>query len=249
MSTLYVIRHAQASMFAANYDELSARGREQARTLGAVLGERFAAAERQGFDAVFCGPARRHLDTAALAGEGLSQAARRFPEPQVLEGFDEHDGQGMVLAALASGSVAAAQPELTRLAEEAADASVDRRRRSKAWQLLFEAIMRRWLRGELELDPRSGHELEPWPEFRERVRAAFAELRERARGEVALFTSVGPTAVILAEILDLPPECAFEQAWRLYNTSITRVVYSGDRMTLDGFNEVAHLPLKQWTHR
>ena len=41
----------------------------------------------------------------------------------------------------------------------------------------------------------------------------------------------------------------FEQAWRLYNTSITRVIYSGDRMTLDGFNEVAHLSRGDWTHR
>ena len=101
-----------------------------------------------------------------------------------------------------------------------------------------------WLDDALELEG-----VERWPTFRDRVVEAFAELRDTARGEVALFTSVGPTAVLLAEVLELPPLKAFEQAWRIYNASITRIVYSGSRMTLDGFNEVAHLPLDRWTHR
>ena len=250
MSTVHVIRHAQASMFAANYDELSERGREQARILGEVLAGRFADAGRGGFDAVFTGPAQRHLDTAALARASFEgcPARPRFPDPAVLPGFDEHDGEGMVKAALAelsrSAGGLAAHPKIAALGAAALDPSLERRERSRAWQRLFESIMRRWLAGDLELDG-----VETWPAFASRVREAFAELRERGRGEVALFTSVGPTAVILAEVLALPPERAFAQAWRLYNTSITRVVYSGARMTLDGFNEVAHLPLASWTHR
>lgn len=244
MSTLYVIRHAQASMFAADYDRLSEHGREQARTLGRVMAAR-AADRRAPFDAVFCGPARRHLDTAALAGEGFAAADLAWPTPVVLPGFDEHDGQGLVMAVLASEIGSSAEvKQLLALAAEAADATVDPRRRSKTWQVLFEAIMRRWIRGELEIDG-----VESFTVFDRRVRDAFAELRERGRGEVAVFTSVGPTAIVLAQVLGLPPERAFEQSWRLYNTSITRVIYSGDRMTLDGFNEVAHLPSAAHTHR
>lgn len=237
-------------MFATNYDELSAAGREQARTLGVVMAERFAAAGRAGFDAVYAGPARRHLDTAALAGEAFAaHEGLRFPELAVLEGFDEHDGEGMVMAAMkqiaATPADAPEARELRALAVEAADTGLDSRVRSRAWQRLFEAIMRRWLAGEL-----AGVEgVESWASFHGRVREAFAELRGQARGEVALFTSVGPTAVLLHEILGVPALRAFEQAWRLYNTSITRVLYSGERVTLDGFNEVAHLPLRRWTHR
>lgn len=243
-----MIRHAQASMFAANYDELSPAGREQAETLGVVLGQRLAAAERPGFDHVLSGPARRHLDTAQLVSAGLRAAERRCPEPWVMPGFDEHDGQTMVMSALAElgrreGGLAA-HPKLAKLAAEAGDTSLDKRTRSRAWQLMFETIMAKWLDDALELDG-----VEPWPMFRARVLAAFAELRESARGEVALFTSVGPTAVLLAEVLQLPPLKAFEQAWRLYNASITRIMYSGARLTLDGFNEVAHLALDRWTHR
>jgi broad specificity phosphatase PhoE len=233
-------------MFAADYDRLSERGREQARTLGQVMAA--LAIAGQTFDAVFCGPAQRHLDTAALAGEGFVASELAWPTPVVLPGFDEHDGQGLVMAALASftrvSEPTAELRQLLTLAAEAADATLDRRRRSKTWQLLFETIMRGWIRGELELDG-----IESFVAFDRRVRAAFAELRERGRGRVAVFTSVGPTAIVLAEVLGLPPERAFEQAWRLYNTSITRVIYSGDRMTLDGFNEVAHLAPEAWTHR
>lgn len=230
-------------MFAADYDQLSTRGQAQARTLGVVLAQRFVVAERPGFDAVFSGPARRHEHTAALAGEGFASADLSFPTPVVLAGFDEHDGQAMVIAAL--GQLGDhMDPGFAKLAAEAMDTTLEPRQRAKSWQLLFEAIMRRWLRGELELDG-----IESWPSFHERVRDAFTQLRANANGDVALFTSVGPTAVVLHEVLGLPPERAFEQAWRLYNTSITRVVYSGARMTLDGFNEVAHLPLRQWTHR
>lgn len=242
-------------MFAADYDRLSEAGREQARTLGRVMAARAAdggagSAGRPPFDAVFCGPARRHLDTAALAGEGVNALDLTWPTPIVLPGFDEHDGQGLVMAALASFTCASevSPPvevqRLLALAVEAADATLDRRRRSIIWQQLFEAVMRRWIRGELELDG-----VESFAAFDRRVRDAFADLRERGKGQVAVFTSVGPTAVVLAQVLGLPPERAFEQAWRLYNTSITRVIYSGDRMTLDGFNEVAHLPSATWTHR
>jgi broad specificity phosphatase PhoE len=175
-------------------------------------------------------------------------AARRLARPAVivLPGFDEHDGQGLVMATLAS---LAREPtddaaRLLKLATEVGDTTLDRSRRSKLWQLLFEAIMRRWLHGEIQLDT-----VESFTVFEGRVREAFTQLRDKGRGEVAVFTSVGPIAVVLAQVLGLPAERAFEQAWRLYNTSITRVVYSGERLTLDGFNEVAHLSRADWTHR
>jgi broad specificity phosphatase PhoE len=249
VSTLHVVRHAQASMFAANYDALSDHGRAQARQLGQVWAARLAASERPGFAAVFTGPANRHLDTAALVGEGFAAAGLEFPAPVTIAGFDEHDGQSLVLKLLArvaqgERALLGDRPELLEFAAAAMDTKLDPRARSHAWQRLYEPIMKRWLADEVAVDG-----VETWPEFHARVRAALAELRERARGEVAVFTSVGPSAVILLEVLGLAPTVAFEQAWRLYNTGVTRVVYSGARMTLDGYNDVGHLRLSDCTHR
>ena len=256
MSTLYVIRHAQASMFAADYDVLSDLGRRQAEQLGHALAEQLQAAGASGFDAVFTGPARRHRDTAALARAGFDAAGLTFPEPTVIDGFDEHDGQGLVMALL--GRLARATSDdpppfdlgLLALASQASDTSGERGGRARAWQQLFEAIMLRWLAGDLDLDSDStADEIESWPTFRTRVVEAFDQVRGRARGEVALFTSVGPTAAILHDVLDTTGRAAFETAWRQYNASISRVIYSGERRTLDGFNDVGYLAPADRTHR
>lgn len=234
-------------MFAANYDELSALGREQATTLGQRLADQFAAAGRPGFDVVLCGPASRHRDTAARVGEGFAARGLQFPEPRVIPAFDEHDGEALVVGAvtqLTAAGPSGPRASYVELATRASDATLPRAERGRAWHKLFEAVMREWLAGELSVDA-----VEDWPSFSTRVRAAFAELLTGERGQVALFTSVGPTAVMLGEVLELPPAKAFEQAWRLYNASTTRFVYSGTRTTLDAFNEVALLPAQQWTHR
>lgn len=236
-------------MFSANYDALSERGRAQARRLGQVMSERLLAAERPGFDAVFTGPAVRHVDTAALAGEPLRAAGLEFPEPVVVPGLDEHDGQGMVRAAMAAvargdGARLGLGPELAGFAATAMDGGAELRERSRAWQRLFEAVMRRWFLGGIELEG-----VESWAAFHRRVREAFLELRALGRGEVFVVTSVGPVGVILLEVLGVGVERAFEQAWRLYNTGVTRVIYGGGRVTLDGYNDVGHLGLREWTHR
>ncbi|MFV8751485.1 histidine phosphatase family protein [Nannocystaceae bacterium ST9] len=241
MATLHLIRHAQASMFAADYDQLSPLGEQQARSLGVALAERMQAGGRPGFDAVYTGPAKRQRDTAAWVGEAFAARGLAFPTPIVLPGADEHDGQRLVLGVLAQG---AGDPALVELASRAADPRADKRQRSRDWQRIYEAVMRRWLRAEVAVE---GHE--SWLEFHARVREAYRTLRSEARGEAALFTSVGPKAAILHELLQIPVEQAFELGWRIYNTAITRIVHSADRATLDGFNEVAHLPLGQWTHR
>lgn len=241
MATLHVIRHAQASMFAANYDQLSPLGEQQARTLGAALAERLVAAGRLGYDAVYTGPAKRQRDTAALVVEALRARGLAAPDPIVLDGANEHDGQHLVMGVLARGDHA---PELAALAERARDPAADKRQRARDWQRVYEAIMKRWLRGEVAVE---GHE--SWLDFHARVLATYALLRREASGETLFFTSVGPKAAILHDLLGIPPQDAFELGWRIYNTAITRIIHSGSRATLDGFNEVAHLPLGQWTHR
>src|SRR3954469_11144304 len=75
MSVLTLVRHAQASFHADDYDELSALGREQARLLG-----EFWARRRADFDAVYCGPRVRQRHTAEIAGAAFAEAGRTWPE-------------------------------------------------------------------------------------------------------------------------------------------------------------------------
>src|SRR5262245_65337140 len=86
MSVLTLVRHAQASFHADNYDELSPLGQKQARLLGEFLVRR-----RIDFDEVYCGPRVRQRHTAEIVGSAYIHAGRTWPEPVVLAEFDEYD--------------------------------------------------------------------------------------------------------------------------------------------------------------
>lgn len=82
MSTLTVVRHAQARPFEANSDCLSETGEQQARAL-AEYWSRF----NVRFDQVLCGTLARHCQTAALA---VGQAAEISPD------WNEYDSGGIL---------------------------------------------------------------------------------------------------------------------------------------------------------
>lgn len=240
MPRLFVVRHGQASIHKANYDELSARGRQQATALGAHWGQLGI-----GFSHAFCGPAQRHLDTAALARQAcLGAGGSGWPEATVLPTLDEHDAFGLVSRAVSRHSD---DPAIARGQRALSSASTPAER-SAGFQRLFEAVMRRWLRGEVEVP-----EVESWPVFRGRVVAALDTMTEAiGRGQQGVaFSSVGPLAVLLLQALGTDPESAFVTAWRIRNASITRFVFDGaGRLTLDGFNAMPHLPdASTWTFR
>ncbi len=232
MSELIVVRHGQASLFADDYDVLSPLGERQAR----LLGEHWSRVDLTPGE-LCSGPARRQIGTARLAAEAAAQGGSPWPEARTLPGFDEHDAFGLIKAALPG--LIAQQPELGQLLAQTRDESLPPAERSGRFQILFEAVMGRWLRGELEVEGN-----ETWPEFRERVAGGLRELlAEPGRSRrVALFTSVGPIAVLLHVGLDLPVERAFQTAWRIRNASVTRFLFRADELTLDSFNTLEHLP-------
>jgi broad specificity phosphatase PhoE len=233
MGQMFVVRHGQASLLTSDYDRLSDIGRGQARRLG-----EYWSARGERFDAVFTGPALRQRDTAKLVGEVMVEGGHTWPTPEVLPELDEHDAFGLLVQA---------QPhlqgdaEITPLAEAFAGAA-GRANRSRAFQVLFEAVMTRWLgRG---LEPEG---IETWPDFRTRVERGVQHIIDSAAGgaRIAAFSSVGPVAVMLARALQCSDVRSFETAWRLRNASITRFVFGGDRFTLDGYNAIGHLPAPQ----
>jgi broad specificity phosphatase PhoE len=82
MSTLTVVRHAQARPFEADSDRLSETGELQARAL-----REYCSLNGIAFDEVWCGTLQRHRQTAEL---GLGQA------PQVSADWNEYDVDGIL---------------------------------------------------------------------------------------------------------------------------------------------------------
>nr|WP_202891664.1 histidine phosphatase family protein [Kribbella shirazensis] len=115
-----MIRHAQASFGARDYDKLSALGERQAVRLGEALADVKPAI-------VLSGSMRRHQQTASLAGFAA----------EVDPGYDEFDHQEVIVAH---------KPAYKRHAVMVADLARGGRPR-RAFQEMFSAATQRWIDG------------------------------------------------------------------------------------------------------
>ncbi len=89
MGTLYLVRHGQASLGAADYDQLSDLGQRQCAALGRWFGER-----GQRFEAVLRGTLRRHEQSLAALAEGHGDVPAALPWP----GLNEYDSEAVIRA-------------------------------------------------------------------------------------------------------------------------------------------------------
>jgi broad specificity phosphatase PhoE len=232
MGRLVLVRHGRASFDGPEYDRLSRAGETQA----ARLGEYWA---RIGLtiDAIETGPRERHRRSAELAGRAYAaESGRTWPEPVVRDAWDEHAVDRALKDPALLARVAARFPEVGPLSEALAEAS--EAERGRAFQRLFEALTTLWSMGAYKAP-----DIPPWPAFREAVHRAIGRIvADPARGRtVAVFTSVGPITAALGLALDLPDRAALQLGWRLRNASLTEMVFSPGRLTLDAFNTLPHL--------
>ncbi|MDP8983329.1 MAG: histidine phosphatase family protein [Acidobacteriota bacterium] len=201
MSTLTLVRHAQATPFDSITDRLSPLGEEQSRRLGdywrthSVL-----------FDEAYTGTMQRHLRTAELAG---ISAFTQDPA------FNEYPAEAILRAS----------PDYTPT------------RDNREFQKIFEGIMPRWMDGSL-----TAPDLESWVEFRERVTGGFRRILEgEGNRRVLVITSGGPIGIAVQTALRAPERTAIEVNWRIRNCSITELVFTRGRVSLDTFNATPHL--------
>jgi broad specificity phosphatase PhoE len=230
MSTLFAIRHGQASFFAENYDQLSSIGETQSRLLGDYWAERHVL-----FDEVVTGPCRRHIETARLAGEAYRAAGLDWPEPIVLPGLDEYEAEAVLKQALPS--LIQEHDNIRRL-HEAVERAPDRAGKLRAFQKLYEVVIDRWAHGELDLP-----QVESWAVFCQRVHQALDDIAARpgAGRQVAAFTSGGPVGVCMQRALGLTHRTTLQMAWMVRNASFSEFVFSGERFTLSRYNAFPHL--------
>ena len=234
MGTLFIVRHAQASFLADNYDRLSAVGETQSRLLG-----EYWAARRLRFDRVCAGPCVRHQHTARLVREAYCSAGISLPEVQVLPAFEEYPAESVM--GLGLPLLLERDPRVREL-NHAFHSAIGTAARHLAFQRLFESVVGRWAIGELPLPS-----VETWTAFCRRVDHGLSELLAAGqRGErAAIFTSAGPTAVALQRALDITPERTLQMSWIPHNASWSEFLYSTqgseDKFTLSSFNCSSHI--------
>lgn len=230
MGRLLVVRHAQASFLSQSYDQLSPLGETQARLLGDYWARRGMA-----FDRVGTGPALRHRQTAQLVKDAYRNKDRAFPEPVIMDEFDEFQGEKILAESLPQ--LLERDSEIREL-HDALQMSCDQEEKRANFQRLFARVISMWASGNLTLPG-----VEPWHAFCARVdRGLGSFLADSRKGEaVAIFTSGGPLAVAVRRAFHLSTEDTLQVSWMSRNCSFTEFLYSGERFTLSSFNAFPHL--------
>lgn len=220
MSTLFFIRHAQASFAKADYDQLSDLGIHQAGLLAHHLFE-----QNIVFDKVYLGPQKRHHQTAeAYFSLCRKQGVDGFPIVE-MEELAEYDFGGVlrILMPVMAAEDASFNDDISRM-------FVD----GRAFQRVFETAALRWVNGDY---PKS--DLMTWNDFSGRVNRGLDTILEQdGKGRrVAVFTSGGPLAVATQRALDLSDEMTMQVNWQVINCSMTRFKCTPETMMLSSFNE------------
>src|SRR5260221_6336937 len=166
MSTLLLIRHAQARAFDTDSDRLSEQGALQARRLGEHLASTYG-----DIDEVHLGTLVRQRHTAELVAEAFAVAGRAWPEPRADPAWNEYDAGGILGTLLPL--LAERDPVFGRLALDF-HAAKDRSDRNRYFQRMFESLMDAWEQGSIESEG-----VERFGEFHGRVRAAFEGITSR----------------------------------------------------------------------
>ena len=231
MSHLTLVRHGQASMFADNYDKLSEIGELQSRRLA-----EYWVKNEVTFEEVFVGPRERQRRTEELVRSVYREANLAWPTAIVIEELDEYDGDGILkefLPVLREGD------ERIRRLAEASDSFYGTAERYKHFQRMFEAVTGKWLEGAHESE-----KVESWKVFHDRVTGALRHIVSSSESNgrrIAVFTSGGPISIAVQTAVKAPEATALELNWRVRNCSLTEIVFTRDRMTLDAFNLIPHL--------
>ena len=224
MSMIYMIRHGQASFGKEDYDQLSPLGKRQARILAQHLLD-------TGFqpDAVYSGTMERQTATAKGVLDLYHAANRKVPELELLSSFNEYDTAAIVKALF---------PDMVKddpsLNDEIAEMYVSK----DSFKRVFEAAMLRWVTGEFDTP-----EIESWEALKARVSGSLQLImKSHGRGKtIAVFTSGGAIYASLVHVLGISGERAIRLNWQLVNSSVSRFMYNEERITLAGFNSIAHL--------
>ncbi len=214
MPSILLIRHAQASFGAEDYDVLSSRGQAQVRALLIGLQARGVQPAR-----VLSGDLRRQRDTAAPCAEAAGVELEIDPR------WNEYVDRDILShhATVPAG-----------LEHHPGDAPLS----SRAFQEILNGALRAWIDAGAD-----GPAQETWPAFRDRLYDALRAIAGSLRsGETAVVVSSGGAiAAVCTELMGLPPHALIAFNHVSINTGIAKLTVGRGGITLISVNEHGHL--------
>jgi broad specificity phosphatase PhoE len=218
MPRVILVRHAQASFGSSDYDQLSARGEQQARRLATWLVEH----PELTFSHVAAGTLRRHAQTLAAIEEAFGQARRQLPMLGQDADWNEFDHEALIRV------YAARRVDDPLLAAARSD--------HLAAHALMRAVLHAWADGELD-----GDVAETWAAFGARVARARARLDSAGRGAVLVVSSGGPIARCAQAALGCDDRRAVTLNLALRNTAVSEFRLHENHWELHIWNMLPHL--------
>ena len=219
MAVLYLVRHAQASFGAENYDQLSENGIKQS----AYLPVHFKGVGMADIDTVYTGSMQRHKQTLEHS----------FPQATAheLPGLNEFDHEDVLRAH---------RPEIfdkkNILRMQASGADVKTFIRTE-----FQRALLKWVQQE-----EGSTFKEPFQDFKKRCISTLYELMDKARKEnkkeIVAVTSGGFISLIMTHILEMPEQKFSDLNLIIANTSVTSLLFKEEKISLAYFNNYRHLP-------
>jgi broad specificity phosphatase PhoE len=228
MATLLLIRHGQASYGQTDYDKLSPKGQDQARSLGLYL----ATAK---LDQIYVGPLRRQLETIGFASQ-----AGGFPAATTLKEFAEYPAFDLLHHFM---------PKLVQ--EDPRFAALTSSPTRELANDAFHTILGRWMRDEWYVEG-----VERVNMFVSRVKQGLDRVLRAARpgARIAVVTSAGPIGVAVGLTFGATEERMVRTSMVIRNASITELKFrtedfdwQPDRVSLLTFNQTHHLPAELHT--
>lgn len=243
MGTLYLIRHGQASYGEVDYDRLSTRGQDQARSVGRWLA-------KTKLDAIYSGPLRRQIQTATLATEMAASLGVTLPPVGELPELAEYPAFEMLQHLVPR--LVTVDPKFEALKTAPTPRLLDQ---------AFHTILAKW----------AGDEW--WVEGVERVGAFVSRVRSgltravaaaSSGATIACVTSAGPIGVAVGLTFGIPDARMVRTSIVIRNASITELrfrsqaftdddareaAWNPDQVSLVTFNMTGHLPDELHTER
>lgn len=219
MGTLYLVRHGQASLGAADYDQLSPLGLRQSQQLG-----RYFLQNNLQFEAVLRGTLRRHAQTCDGIWDGMGTLSTP-PSIVTWPGLNEYDSEAIM----------ACVPRTQPLPHPSTPDGF-----KQHFRLLRDGL-KLWMQGES-----SPMGMPDWVDFQQGVASALDHVRTHYQRNVLLVSSGGPIATALSHVLNTPVATTIDLNMRIRNSAVSELSFTRSRHSLMTFNTLPHLDHPQF---
>ena len=219
MGTLYLVRHGQASLGAADYDQLSPLGQRQSQQLG-----RYFLQKNLQFEAVLTGTLRRHAQTCDGIWDGMGTLSAS-PSIVTWPGLNEYDSEAIM----------ACVPRTQPLPHPSTPDGF-----KQHFRLLRDGL-KLWMLGESSPMGMPG-----WVDFQQGVTSALDHVRTHYQSNVLLVSSGGPIATALSHVLNTPVATTIDLNMRIRTSAVSELSFTRSRHSLMTFNTLPHLDHPQF---